>query len=330
MRKFLDGTGLGLLWNKIKSTFYTKSQLSNVVTHTTSSGIQPAAGYGSDIEAALDGVLGSDTMPIYQYGVLTQTQTWTQAADGGYDYTMSNLVYGYIPQANIDLFEAAGATFNSTTGYFELNGLTDISYEEMKAIYNSSLPFIERGGLELVFVSSTIRTNFTIHYANSYSDIPGNSSIGTQNLDSCGTSSSLEIFSFSTAVENYNYLNFFAITGIARFMRNNRYIKTIIGTIVVKSISSFLSAFGGCFSIENVKLHMLKANISFLQSPRLSLASVVYMVQNAANTSAITITLHATAYARCQADTTEYTYNNNTYTGIIALATVKNITIASA
>ena len=53
------------------------------------------------------------------------------------------------------------------------------------------------------------------------------------------------------------------------------------------------------------------------------------MVENASNTSAITITLHATAYARCQADTTEYTYSGQTYTGIIALANAKNITIAS-
>ena len=54
------------------------------------------------------------------------------------------------------------------------------------------------------------------------------------------------------------------------------------------------------------------------------------MVENAVNTSAITITLHATAYARCQADTTEYTYQGNTYTGILALATAHNISIASA
>jgi hypothetical protein len=54
------------------------------------------------------------------------------------------------------------------------------------------------------------------------------------------------------------------------------------------------------------------------------------MVENAANTSAITITLHADALARCTADTTEYTYNGNTYTGIVALATAKNITLASA
>lgn len=70
---------------------------------------------------------------------------------------------------------------------------------------------------------------------------------------------------------------------------------------------------------------------SFADCSLLDLASVVYIVTNATNNgAAITFTLHATAYARCQADTTEYTYNGQTYTGIIAYAQAKNITIQSA
>jgi len=64
---------------------------------------------------------------LYKRGVIRQTQTWTGSDATGYDYTMSNLVYGLIPQASIDLFVNAGAVFNSETGYFELNGLTDNS-----------------------------------------------------------------------------------------------------------------------------------------------------------------------------------------------------------
>lgn len=39
MVKFLDSAGLSALWNKIKSTFYTKTELSNLVTHSQSSTI---------------------------------------------------------------------------------------------------------------------------------------------------------------------------------------------------------------------------------------------------------------------------------------------------
>ena len=67
-------------------------------------------------------------------GVISQTQTWSGSGSNPRTYVMSNLVTGLIPQANIDLFESAGAVFNESTGYFELNGLTDISYNEMSAI----------------------------------------------------------------------------------------------------------------------------------------------------------------------------------------------------
>ena len=89
---------------------------------------------------------------VGKQGVIRQTQTWTQAADMGYDYVMSNLVRGAIPQANIDLFTSAGAIFNEESGYFELNGLTDISYEEMCSIYSAynSNPWTNQQGMLIV------------------------------------------------------------------------------------------------------------------------------------------------------------------------------------
>lgn len=51
-------------------------------------------------------------------------------------------------------------------------------------------------------------------------------------------------------------------------------------------------------------------------SPLLSLESISYMIENATNTAAITITLHPTAYARVSDE-------------LFALAAEKNITIAS-
>ena len=47
---------------------------------------------------------------------------------------------------------------------------------------------------------------------------------------------------------------------------------------------------------------IIKSNIIFKDSPALSKASVLYMIENAAATTAITITLHADAYARLAED----------------------------
>ncbi len=75
----------------------------------------------------------------------------------------------------------------------------------------------------------------------------------------------------------------------------------------------------------------LKVSISIPTSSALTLQSIVNIVTEvAAVTTAKTLTLHADAYARAQADTANYEYEGNTYTGIISLANAKGWTIASA
>lgn len=237
---------------------------------------------------------------------------------------MSNLVYGDIPRANIELYEAAGATFNATTGYFELNGLTDISYEEMAAIYKYATTYYH--SLENRFREAPIRTNLPEAWE------------GKVNPNNMYANASVTTMFYLSKVEVAHVfppkdgtIGYFAPTTLIDFVRYTSYIKTIDGVIDVTSRTTIPASFlHSAFSLENVQLFGLKANLTIPSSPRLSTASVAYMINNEAATSAITITLHATAYARCQADTTEYTYSGQTYTGIIAYATAKNITIASA
>lgn len=252
---------------------------------------------------------------IGKWGVISQTQTWTGSAATGYDYTMSNLVYGLIPQANIDLYVSAGAVFNETTGYFELNGLTDISYNEMNRIYVTAN--LDNGAKNVsgYLQGNTSRTNISTW-------------IGTWNQKLLCTQiamvSHLESFEYSTpGNSHYTHAN------CNWMFQQSNYLKRI-GELVMSDTTSATDAFSSLPSLESVTIKGLKISLLFKQSSRLNLASVVYMVDNAANTTAITITLHPTAFARCQADTTEYTYNEQTYTGIIALATAKNITIVSA
>ena len=257
---------------------------------------------------------------IGKRGVISQTQTWTLATDGGYDYTMSNQVYGLIPQANIDLFMSAGATFNETTGYFELNGLTDVSYEEMQKImlYPDFLKFQANRSFEFYWDSNRRMAPRTLlPFPDTFNHTTFAQANFTWFMFICPT----EVVKFNTSCSN-----------ISNFFRQCYYLKDL-GKINISAISAagnVADAFFSANSLESVQLKGLKVNISLANSPRLSLAAVVYMVENAGNTSAITITLHATAYARCQADTTEYTYGGQTYTGIIALAAAKNITIQSA
>lgn len=248
-------------------------------------------------------------------GVVSQTQTWTGSDATGYDYTMSNLVYGEIPQANIDLFEDAGAVFNATTGYFELNGLTDISYQEMMQIYNHKL-----GEPTNYCLSGAVPMRTNIRF---FDTMGQTAHSGTGLLYQNGV-----IESFNMYVSNINRHS--DLNSISNMFYKATHIKKAVGINITRVTSAQSTPFVNALSLETLELYGTKISLGFENSSRLSLASVVYLVDNAANTSAITITLHATAFARCQADTTEYTYNGSTYTGIIAYAAAKSITIQSA
>lgn len=72
--------------------------------------------------------------------------------------------------------------------------------------------------------------------------------------------------------------------------------------IDVQDCSSFQDAFIGCAALQVIRLRKLNKSVSFADSPNLNKDSILYMVQNSAATSAITITLHPTAYAMAIAD----------------------------
>lgn len=243
-------------------------------------------------------------------GVVSQTIQWFTAENSAQDYNILNPVTGLIPQSNIDLYEAAGAVFNDQTGYFELNGLTDIAYDEMKRIYaksiggavfsvNKNSQFAQYDERTTVVLKFPAGYSTSINHMFTYSTIRVAYLVGANNLGSTQNT-----FNASPRVE------------------------TIIGAIAATSFNNVV--FSGCYSLKNVTISKLRSDVYFSHSSRLTLDSVVYMVQNATNTTAISITLHATAFARCQADTTEYTHEGQTYTGVIAYAAAKNITIQSA
>jgi hypothetical protein len=250
-----------------------------------------------------------------KWGVISQTQTWSGTGTNPRTYVMSDLTRGIIPNDFIDrALSHEEVVFNDTSGYFELNGLTDISYKEMIVILeNFPVMTAILGGSPSTGQIIKGRTNIPLK------------NTGTIPLNYAFFRSPCEVISFNVGggVQTSN--------NIANISREGYKLKVLKGlTLSATTSTSVDRAFENCYSLETVNIRGIKISLSFSNSSPLSLESVVYMVENAANTSAITITLHADALARCTADTTEYTYNGNTYTGIVALATAKNITLASA
>ena len=79
-------------------------------------------------------------------------------------------------------------------------------------------------------------------------------------------------------------------------------LKFISGLINLELCSKTDIAFNHCSELRTVKLFSLKLNLDISYSPKLTSKSILYMIENEAATSAISITLHADAYARAMAN----------------------------
>lgn len=228
---------------------------------------------------------------LYKRGVISQTQTWTRAADGGYDYVMSDLVQGNIPRYFVDLWKSRGgetADFNTTTGYFEYLDLKDISYNEALQIYGVSPTVF---GYAAFANSKMPRAIFPQLGNGGYN--------GSVNLYAaflrCGN---LESFTFKALYCDEATIS----NNVATLIYGNTRLKYIGGVIKIKTSSDGGEFANDALSLETISIMGLRMGINFADSPRLSVASILYMIQNEAASNAITITLHATAYARAMAD----------------------------
>lgn len=208
--------------------------------------------------------------------------------DDIYDYT-SKMNSGTLR----DLYVSAGAKYNETTGYYELNGLTDITEEQMRVIYEKTwgwwigLPNL--GG----FGDSSARTNIPCpDYKRTYYQSDCNlvsSFAATGNLDN------LEVLNFiPTRYPNESFIKL-SIRNLNWMFQGNTKPLTIMGTLDVGNVPDNSSLnIGG--NVKAVNIKNLQKNIKFYGSKVLSKESVLYMINNSTATSAITIGLNKAVY----------------------------------
>lgn len=220
-------------------------------------------------------------------------------------------------QGNRALYVAAGAVYNQNTGFYELNGLTDITEEQMKVIYVQTHVMDKLQSFRGVFAGTKFRTN--LGFNRSAMQTNGRQ---IQFYDSFRENRSLEVLrisykdtdrSRSVIVEHLGYAFYFCVK-----------LRKIIGIIRLDESIGVTSAFDQCLELQDVKLYGLLTNISFAYSPLISLESLQYLITNAANTSLITVTVHADVYAKIQDET------NAEWHALIETAAAKQITFATA
>lgn len=223
----------------------------------------------------------------YKVSSRERTITIDQSVANAWKVSSVKVRYGALS----DLFINAGATYDVSTDQYTLNGITDLTFDEMLTIYNNRLVGV--GAINGSQIRG--RTNFEFPSAsNSYV------------YDNINVTDDVEVL---------NLGGFFAPAKMQGCIPKGDKLRQIIGTGYQNGISQ-IAVIGtncteytyGTFSnlplLENIRIYGLRANISFAGSPNLSYDSILFMimyndVNNALGSSAsIIITLHETAYNR--------------------------------
>ena len=204
------------------------------------------------------------------------------------------------------LYIEAGAVYNEETGYYELNGLTDITEEQMLAIYDKTKGFGRYGGL--------VATRAMGYYKGVRTNIPMqgygykvNSNVENDSLYPFAECRFMEVICLNPLFEIRNKaeghglagLNYpYSIQGNVSFASFCAVLKIIYGNIIISSLNENMNFCNACPVLKEVHVDKLSRSIRFCEdSPLINYESVSYLIDNAANTSAITVTVHPTTYS---------------------------------
>lgn len=200
----------------------------------------------------------------------------------------------YLPQKDNsgtlrDMYISAGAKYNEATGYYELNGLTDITEEEMRVIWQEDLSGWYRKG----------RTNLTRNIA--YKGNDGGYSAGQKMSTICNGNANLEVFNLgSDFYASYSFVAFSGCTKLREVSPQNK--------IIPYTESLGYNLFNNCPALQEVRFNMqyvTRGRVLFSESPLLSKESVLSIITTMGSVpkeNPFTITLHPTAYARLKDD----------------------------
>lgn len=294
MVKFLDQAGLSALWNKIKSSFYTKTELDDIVAHEQAaslSGDLTPSGLATAVSTAEQSLTDAQKNQVREnIGVNDMLLQIYLGADRRADSDINKLKYN---NTGSDIVRTTtwGEQVTHEAGKFWLNGIGNITWQEMSSIYNNAKIDVRPGDsvgswLQTSTASPGFRTNLNTsichwnsglqyHYSFMYNNQIQVAHLGNNNPQYIGT--------------------------FRQFGGSN--LKAIIPILEIGQLTNTSSGNNGFYAITCptqlrwVKFKSLKISCPiFKNSPYAMYECIKYMVDNASNTSAITITVHATTY----------------------------------
>lgn len=234
------------------------------------------------------------------------------------------------------LYESYGAVYNEETGFYELNGFTDITEEEMWNIYrylnfNDMAMFV--GKYPYDGINLKVRTNIPFQYT----------------IQNSGSNSAFRItHKWSYLCTGLKYVEKIVISRIAEevylcadnFIGCSYLFYDCSALVEIDGIIDFSKRDGvlayvltNCPKLKSFKLLGLHNDATFRESPSINLDTFRYIIENSTNTGAITITVDPTIYGYLTGTTQPAPETGGTaeeWQALVTTAQEKQISFASA
>jgi hypothetical protein len=263
----------------------------------------------------------------YQFPMASKTKAGAITSD---DYTKLSYTFykeaegELVPKGFVDQWNSnAGdyGKFNEETGYFELNGITDIPYSEalvIMSLYNGQ------------YNSSQINRAFSPGYNTNLKKVR------TLFLVSLFAANADSTFYSDVACYKALRVYFNNVTTIAGAF-NVPGLEYVYGEIKLNnSVTSSQVANAIGKDVKYIRISNLKVSANFRYAVALDYDSMEYLITEATNTSAISITVSAAVYAKLTGDTTNSaaaalsTEEAAKWKALVTTAANKNITFVTA
>lgn len=185
-----------------------------------------------------------------------------------------------------DLFVAAGAVWDTSSKSWTVGSVTGISNSVMTRIYSLSHNVLNNSNWDTALYSVDIPVNLPPRKGpNQFTyniNVMARATFTGSNFKTIYLCPASTFVRFSACL----YLFF-----------ECKQLVTIVGGMTFDNKDNN-EAFTRCKSLQEIRIKLLRYNVNLKDSPLLTLESFQYLVENATNTSAITVTVHADVYAK--------------------------------
>lgn len=185
-----------------------------------------------------------------------------------------------------DLFVAAGAVWDTSSKSWTVGSVTGISNRVMTKIYSLSHNVLNNSNWDSALYSVDIPVNLPPR------KVPNQfTSEINATARSTFTGSNFKTIYLCPAS------TFVRFSDCTFLFCECKQLVTIVGGMTFENKNNN-AALKGCKSLQEIRIKQLRYNVNLKDSPLLTLESFQYLVENATNTSAITVTVHADVYAK--------------------------------